>query len=248
MEISAVVLTKNEEKNIQACLESLSWCSEIIVIDDNSADETALLARKHGTTVYSHSLDNDFSQQRNFALTKAKYDWVLFVDADERVSGDLKKEIEKSIEHSQGTAGFFLKREDTMWGKVLNHGEQGNIQLLRLAKKGSGKWVGKVHEVWDVKSTTQQLENPIYHFPHPTVAQFLAEINMYSTIRAKELHNQGKKADWLSVLLYAKGKFAQDYFFKFGFLDGTEGFLVAIIMSFYSFLVRGKLWQLGEKS
>lgn len=246
MTISAVILTKNEEKNIEECLQSLRWCSEKIVIDDESVDKTVALAKKHGATVFIHPLHGDFSQSRNYGLEKAKNDWVLFVDADERVSVALAHEIQHKIAIQAGD-GYFLKREDHMWGKVLIHGEQGNVQLLRLAKKGKGKWKGKVHEVWKIDGTTSLLENSLQHFPHPTIAEFLKEINFYSTLRAKELHGKGATATWFSILLYTKAKFFQDYFVKLGFLDGIEGFVAAMLMSMHSFLVRGKLWQYTKK-
>ena len=256
MSISAVVLTKNEEKNIAGCLESLQWCDEIIVIDDNSLDKTVELAKKQKAIVFTHDLENDFAAQRNFGLEKAKGDWVLFVDADERVSHQLRNEIQQiTADKDSDIHGYYLKRQDYMWGKQLKHGEQGQMQLLRLAKKalpagrqGSGKWYRKVHETWNIEGSTQVLQNPLLHYPHATVADYLKEINFYSTVRAQELKDQGKSANWLSIIVYAKGKFIQDYFLTLGFLDGIEGFLVAIIMSFYSFLVRGKLWQLTKKN
>ena len=248
MSISAVVLTKNEEKNIDACLKGLDWCDELIVVDDHSTDKTVELAKKHKAIVYEHALENDFSKQRNFGLEKAKNEWVLFVDADETVSENLRNEIIQYTNNPINQCnGFYVKRIDYMWGKQLKYGEQGNIKLLRLAKKEAGKWSGKVHEVWNIAGSTSLLENPLQHFPHPSLAEFLKEINFYSTLRAQELHAKGVTAPWFSVLLYTKGKFFQDYIVKFGFLDGIEGFIAALIMSFYSFLVRGKLWQLTSK-
>jgi len=245
MNISAVVLTKNEEKNIEICLQKLGWCGEIIVVDDESTDNTIPLAKKYQAIVYKHSLGDNFAQQRNFGLEKAKNDWVLFVDADEEISDKLQNEILENI-NNDSVQGFFLKRKDVMWGKKLNHGEQGNIKLLRLAKKNSGRWAGNVHETWNIKGKIGFLNNPILHYPHSSIKEFLKEINFYSDLRAQELHRRGEKANWLTVLLYTKAKFFQNYILRLGFLDGIEGFIVAILMSFHSFLVRGKLWQLSE--
>ncbi|HSD98451.1 MAG TPA: glycosyltransferase family 2 protein [Patescibacteria group bacterium] len=247
MSISAVVLTKNEERNIESCLKDLEFCDEIIVIDDNSTDATVELARKNGARVIVHSLENSFALQRNFGLEKAREEWVLFVDADERVSEKLKNEILEKIQNNK-YVGFFLKREDVMWRKVLRHGEQGKIQLLRLAKKENGKWKGKVHEMWDIHGSVQTLDNALRHHPHPTIAEFLQEINFYSTLRSQELFENGKHANLIDILIYPKVKFIQDYFWKMGFLDGIQGFLAAILMSFHSFLVRGKLWQLQKST
>lgn len=250
--ISAVVLAKNEEKHIEACLRSLAWCDERIVIDDKSEDNTREIAKKLGATVYEHSLENDFSKQRNFALEIAKGDWVLFLDADERVSPSLLSEI-TSVLHQQRSFiyehvnGFFIPRRDIMWGKPLKHGEAGNTKLLRLARKTAGKWQGKVHEIWNVKGKVGALKNPILHYPHESVETFLKEINYYTDIRSKELYAKGKKASFFSIIAYPKLKFLYNYIFLRGFLDGIPGFITAMLMSFHSFLARAKLWLLWKK-
>lgn len=259
MLISAVVLTKNEEGNIKKCLESLKWCDEIIVIDDYSDDLTAIVAESEGVKVFLHVLENDFAGQRNFGLGVAKGEWVLFIDADERVPQSLIREIKFHISlhrHTFKTAtthskfriqGYYMKRRDYMWGKELKHGETGNIKLLRLAKRDSGRWVGKVHEVWNVKGKLGELENAIVHYPHQSMVEFLSEINYYTDIRAEELFHQKVRVRWWDIIIYPKAKFIMNYFLRAGFLDGIEGLILAIAMSFHSFLVRGKLWQLWDQ-
>jgi glycosyltransferase involved in cell wall biosynthesis len=246
--ISAVILTKNEEMNIGDCLDSISWCDERIIIDDHSDDKTVDIAKKKGATVFIHSMYEDFSLQRNFGLEKAEGDWVLFIDADERVSPALWYEIMQHTNESiEDFSGFYIKRLDTMWARVLKHGETGNVVLLRLARKGAGRWEGKVHERWVVKGKTAVLKNPLDHFPHSSVSEFLKEINYYTDLRAEELFKRKTKSNWLSIIAYPKAKFIQNYIIKGGFLDGLPGLLVAILMSFHSFLVRGKLWLLWQK-
>lgn len=244
--ITVVVLTKNEEKNIVDCLESLSFCDEILLVDDNSQDRTVEIAKRMNATVLKHSLDNDFSRQRNFGLKMAKNDWVLFVDADERVNPFLAKEIIYMIAQ-EDFDGFYIKREDTMWGKKLKFGEAGNIWLLRLAKKRAGRWEGIVHEQWIITGRVGRLKNSLDHFPHQSIEQFLKEINYYTTLRAKELFKEGQGIHWHSIIIYPKLKFLVNYFIRLGFLDGLPGFIYAIMMSFHSFLVRGKLWILNQK-
>ncbi len=245
--ISAIILTKNEEENIKDCLQGLSWCDEKIVIDDESEDRTPEIAQKLGAKLYNRRLVN-FSDQRNYGLEKAKGDWILFVDADERISQALWYEIMQYISDPiENLSGFFLKRVDLMWGKELRHGESGTLKLLRLAKMGSGKWTGTVHERWNISGKTAILDNPLYHYPHATVGQFLKEINKYTDLRAKELYEQGVRTSWLYILLYPKAKFFLNYILHLGFLDGLPGLVTAIMMSFHSFLVRGKLWILWEK-
>jgi glycosyltransferase involved in cell wall biosynthesis len=246
--ISAIILTKNEEKNIGACLDSVSWCDERIVIDDHSTDKTVDIAKEKGAKVFSRFMENDFSDQRNFGLEKAEGEWVFFIDADERVSSALWYEImqhtSEAIEHYDG---FYLKRQDTMWGRVLKYGETGNVVLLRLAKKEAGKWEGRVHEKWNIRGKTIVLKNPLDHFPHPTVTEFLKEINFYTDLRAEELFKRKTTVNWFTIIAYPKAKFILNYIFKGGFLDGLPGLVVALMMSLHSFLVRGKLWLLLQK-
>ena len=119
--------------------------------------------------------------------------------------------------------------------------------MLRLARKKAGAWYGKVHEQWVVEGETDTFENHLIHYPHPTISEFLSEINFYTTIRAKELLEAHEKASVLKIIFYPKAKFIQNYFFRLGFLDGIPGMVQAILMSFHSFLVRAKLWTYSDK-
>lgn len=243
--ISAITLTKNSEKTIKNTLTSLSFCEEVIVIDDDSKDGTKKIAQSLKATIYEKKLNNDFSESRNFGLSKAKYDWVLFIDSDETVSPQLQEEIKKAIT-AQEYDGYKIPRVDIFDSKILQHGETGNMKFLRLGKKSKGKWKRTVHETWDIEGKIGELSKPILHSPHPTVKEFLSEINTYSTLHAEELKKEGKKANVFTIVAYPTGKFIQNYIFKLGFLDGTAGFIVATMMSFHSFLSQGKLWQLNQ--
>lgn len=245
--ITAIILARNVEKNIEKCLETLSWCRERIIIDDNSNDKTVEIASRMGAKVFVHSLSHNFAKQRNYGLEKAKGGWVLFIDADERVSSSLREEIIKLTNKLINKYdGFYIKRKDYMWGKELRHGETADIKLLRLAKKDAGKWQGKVHEVWKVKGEIGELNNPLLHFPHQSIEEFLGEINKYTSIRSKELCSQGARVSFVSIIIYPLSKFVLNYLLKGGFRDGIEGLVTAMIMSLHSFLVRAKLWQLWQ--
>jgi len=249
--ISAVVLTKNEEKNIIDCLESLIFCDEIVIVDDNSTDRTVELIEQFkknnkNVNVYKRVLNDDFSNQRKFGVEKTKNKWTLFVDADERISNNLAIEIKEKVTLNTTFGGFLIPRVDFMWGKKLEHGETGNIKLLRLFDKNKGNLKGKVHETWETKSEVGILQNPIKHYPHPTISEFLKDINFYTDLRAKELYENGFKTNFISIIVYTKGKFIKNYIFKRGFLDGTAGLVHALIMAFHSFMVRGKLWLLWQ--
>lgn len=251
--ISAVVLVKNEEKNIVDCLEGLLFCDEIIIVDDYSTDKTEDLIKKYEKEhpkiqVFKQHLDNNFSKQREFGISKAKNDWIFFVDADERVSKELASEIKESATVNSKYDGFLVKRIDYMWGKELKHGETGSIKLLRVFNKTKGNFKGKVHEVWVTNGYVDSLANPLLHYPHESISDFLKEINFYSDLRAKELFESGKKTGFFRIIIYAKGKFVLNYILRAGFLDGTAGMVHAVMMSLHSFLVRGKLWLLWQKS
>lgn len=239
--LSSIVLAKNEAQNIEYCLKSLSFCDEIIVIDDFSTDNTAKIVTSLGAFVYQHHLNNDFSSQRNFGLSKAKCQWVLFVDADEEISDTLKEEIQ-AVVLNDTYSGFFLKRKDFFLGKDLKYGETASVKLLRLAKKEGGVWKGKVHEKWKVKGEIGALQNPIIHKSHKTLTEFLQEIDYYTSIRAQELYEEKIKIYWYSTIIYPVAKLLVNIFIKKGYKDGTVGFIFAMCMSFHSFLVRGKLW------
>ena len=249
MALSAVIIAKNEEKNIEACLKSLSFCDEKIVIDDNSTDKTSILAKKMGAQVFAKEKEGNFSNLRNFGLSKAEGDWILFVDADERVSDALSLEITYVINDSANSLdGYLIKRKDTIWGKELKHGDSGAIRLLRLGKKGKGEWKGQVHEIWNIKGKTEILKNQIFHYPHRGVEDFLRSINYYTDLRAEELIRKKVKITWFSIIAYPFSKFFISYFIKLGFLDGVPGFISATMMSLHSFLSRGKAWQLNNQS
>ena len=252
--LSAIILTKNVEQNILDCLESVEWVDELIILDDYSQDRTLdvvnTLPFKGKIKIYQKKLEGDFAQQRNYALSKVTTDWVLFIDADERVSKELREEINTILIEEKNNSrnnGFYIQRKDFMWGKLLKHGELSNISLLRLARLGSGEWIERVHETWQIKGKTSTLDNYLFHFPHPKVNKFLNEINYYSTLRSKELFDKKIKSSALEIIYYPLAKFVLNYFLKLGFLDGIEGLIFATMMSFHSFLVRSKLWLLWQK-
>jgi len=241
MTISAVILTRNEEENIRGCLESINFCNEVVLVDDNSQDQTVKIARNLGAKVYKRDLDGDFAGQRNFGLTKAQGKWVLFLDADERVSLKLQKEILSAV-RKDGVNGYYIKRLDYLWGKSLRYGEIGIVKIVRLAKKGKGEWVRNVHECWKIEKPLARLKNYIEHRPHSAVSSFISSINSFSSLHAIANKKEGKKSNPFKIIFFPFFKFIKGYFLQLGFLDGIQGFVVAIIMSFHSFLSWSKLW------
>lgn len=244
MKLTAIVLTHNNEAILKRSLDSLKFADEVIVVDDNSTDGTLQIAKSLGAKTSVHDLHNDWAQQRNFALTKANGEWVLFLDSDEVVSGELEKEISARLKNPQDSVqGFFLKRYDSFFGRELRFGETGNVRLLRLAKRNVGKWENAVHEVWKIAGEVAFLKNPILHYPHQTLLEFGLDIDRYSSLAAKEFAKTRRFASWQTIVLPI-GKFISNFLFKLGFLDGFPGFTVAFMMSLHSLIVRIKQYEL----
>lgn len=233
--ISAIILAKNEELNIARAIKSVNWVDEILVIDDFSTDNTANISQKLGARVIRRKLNNNFSTQRNFGLSKAKNKWVLFIDADEVVSTKLADEIQKNIKNTEAN-GFIIKRSDIFLSKTLSGGEVGEIKLLRLAKKNKGKWERAVHEHWKIKGSVKSLDPPLLHYSHSGVAQFVNQVNNFSTLHANENLKAGKNSNLAIITFYPIIKFFLNFVLKSGYKDGTHGFVSAVMMSFHSFL------------
>ena len=244
MNISAIILTKNNQKKLENTLKSVAFAKEILLIDDNSTDNTLNLGKKYGARVINRKLNGNFSAQRNFGIKNAKEDWVLFVDSDEELSEEVIKEIESAPE--QEYEAYYIKRRDIFWGRVLRYGEVRAAYrkgLIRLIRKNSGTWEGQVHERFVTTKTTGCLKGFINHYSHISIKEFIIDINNYSTIRAKELQKKGLKTNIFQILFYPIVKFKMNYIIKLGFLDGVPGFIYSFMMSFHSFLVRAKLYQ-----
>lgn len=193
----------------------------------------------------------DFAAARNAELAKAKTDWVLFVDSDEKITPDLKAEILTAIKSSKYSA-YYIPRQDTFLGRILRHGETGHAKFIRLAKKDFGKWERPVHEVWLARRShggggVGTLVNPLLHTPHESIASFLEKINKYSSLEADYRYAHGVKSSLFKIWFYPLAKFKYNYIFRLGFLDGVPGCIMAIMMSFHSYLTWTKLYLLWHK-
>lgn len=191
----------------------------------------------------------DFATARNAELAKVKTDWALFLDSDETMSPELKSEITSvcSLESNVYSA-YYIYRQDTFLSRILRHGETGHAKFIRLARRDFGEWIRPVHEVWQGKGKIGTLQNPIIHHSHPTISSFLDKINTYSTLEAQYRYEQGIKSSLFKIWFYPLAKFKYNYIFKFGFLDGVPGAIMAIMMSFHSYLTWTKLYLLWYKN
>ncbi|MFC1653879.1 glycosyltransferase family 2 protein [Patescibacteria group bacterium] len=237
--ITGCILTRNCQEDLLNLLPSISFLDEIVIVDDYSTDNTREIAKSFNARIYKRKLDNNFASQRNYALSKAKKGWIFFIDSDERVTSSLGNEIQKAVKENKSN-GFYIKRTDIFLGKKLKFGETSRIKLVRLAKKGYGKWKRPVHEYWDVK-TKKTLKNPLIHHSHKNISSFVNKLNVYTNIESNLRKKQGKKTNIFEITVFPIGKFIQNYIIKLGFLDGFRGFVMASMMSIHSFLVRAKL-------
>src|SRR3990172_1421015 len=242
MNITAVILSKNEERNIKDCIKSLKFCNEILVIDDDSTDNTKVFAKSSGAKVIARPLAGDYATQKNFALSKANYKWVVFIDADERISDDLKEEIKKVVDIPNNPyMGYLIKRNKYLWGKTVNFGDSRD-DLLRLGKKNAGKWVRRVHEHWVMPGKVKKLSGKINHYPHKSLKEYVEHVDFFSGLHAKAHYDAGTKSNLFKILFYPPVKFIQNYFLRLSILDGSRGFLISMMMSLHSFLAWSKLW------
>jgi len=251
--ISLILLTKNEQKNLETnfgWLDSCKRIKEIIIVDDNSTDNTIEFVKKLASKnrlvqVFSRGLDGDFSAQRNFAVSKTKYNWIFWLDADEQPD----KKLIRFLNHIDKLRykNYSFKRQDIFLGHQLKYGETAYLDFVRLFNKKYGHFVGQVHETWESRKTIKETTLVINHNSHSTLKSFIQKINFYSDIRAQELYDQKVTTNLLEIIFFPIGKFIQDYFFRLGFLDGTPGIIMALCMSFHVFLSKSKLWHLHQQ-
>lgn len=246
MKLSAIVLTKDEEKIIKECINSLKFCDEIIIIDDFSKDGTVQIANKLGVKVIKRHLNNNWSEQKNFGLKYAKGDWVFFVDSDEIVSNNLSEEIKSSIKQT-AVNGFYLKRKNYYFGEMVETTEMNHGKFLRLARKDRGLWKRAVHEYWVVEGKKKLLKNPLTHKPNDSLSEFIQKINKYSTLHAVENIKENKMFSFYKVFFYPSLKFINNFIIKGGFRQGTFGFVLSALMSFHSFLAWSKIYLLQRR-
>jgi len=226
--LSVVVITKNEEHDIRECLASVSWVDEIIVLDSGSSDNTMSISREYTNKVFSSVDWQGFGVQKNRVLNYATCDWVLSLDADERVSAELRQEIEKAIE-SNAVFVFMIPRLSSFCGKFIHHSGWWPDHVARLFKRGVASFsIDLVHERLVYKGTAGKLLAPIHHITYKNLEEVITKINEYSSLGAKNIHLNGGRGGLISAISHSFWAFVRTYFIRAGFLDGAEGLMLAI--------------------
>jgi len=244
MKLSVVIIAKNEEDWIENCLKSVEFADQaVVIIDDNSTDKTADICRKHKVDLYSRAWEG-FSQQKNFALTKTVGEWVLFVDADERVSKELKLEMEKILDNSQAEA-YSCPRQNVLLGKFVHHGGWEPDYATRLAKKEKILgWEGDLHEELKIDGKIDNLKNPLYHLSHRGMTWMLEKSIKYTALEADlRFKANHPPVVWWRLLRVMAGEFIDRLILKSGWRDGTVGWIEAISQSYNMFLIYVRLWE-----
>lgn len=253
MKISAIIIARNEEQDLLKCLESVSWVDEIVVVDNDSTDRTGYVARKFGAKVFEYKEEantGSFAKLREFAASKATGEWILYIDADERVTKELQEEILSVISNQSSViSAFALPRKNNLLGRDMKYGGWWPDYVLRLIRKDKLKgYEGELHEQPKIEGAVGKLKNPLYHITHTSLTEMIDKTNRWSEIEAKLLFDA--KHPPMNIWRFGTAAFREFWYRgvrKLGFLDGTVG-IIEIMYQVYSRLITySKLWEMQLK-
>ena len=241
--VSACIITLNEADRLGACLDSLDWCDEILVVDSHSGDGTRELAAARGARVVERDWPGHVAQKES-AIRDAKHDWVFCIDADERVDAALRAAIEAARARGfEGVAGYKVSRVSRYLGRWIRHGTWYPDWKLRLFDRRRGRWGGRnPHDRVEVDGPVAQLDGELLHDPYRHFEDHLRTIESYTTIMAREMRAEGRRARFRDVVLRPPWRFFVFYVLRRGFLDGWRGLLLAYLAAHYVLLKYAKLW------
>ncbi|MDR0993044.1 MAG: glycosyltransferase family 2 protein [Verrucomicrobiota bacterium] len=245
LKISACVTACDEEDKIALCLQSLQWCDEVIVVDSFSKDKTFEISKQYATHVDQHVWEG-YIAQKNYIRSLAQFPWILFVDADEVVSSELRHAIEQEFERGVGeTVAYRFPRMVYYLGKWIRHGEWYPDIKLRLFLKDRGHSEGQEpHDRVVVDGPIRTLSAPLYHFTYDDMADHINTLNRFSSISANEKFSRNEPFRWRDLMFRPPWRFFKSYIVKRGFLDGRQGFIIAVMSAFGVFIKYAKLLEL----
>jgi glycosyltransferase involved in cell wall biosynthesis len=242
--VSAAIICRDEEAHIEACLASVGWCDEIVVVDSGSTDRTVELARKFTPHVIHHDWPG-YVAQKNFALERATGDWVFSLDADERCTPELRDAIRAALAADPGVAGYEVRRHVFYLGRWIDHGGWYPDWKLRVVRRGRARWAGvDPHDKLVADGATARLDADLVHHTYARFADQLRTIQRFSDVVAGEWQKQGRRFSLARALVHPPAKFLECFVWKRGFLDGWPGFVIAVASAFYVFAKHVKLWEL----
>jgi glycosyltransferase involved in cell wall biosynthesis len=243
--LTVITITRDEERNIQECLESVQWADQLVVVDSGSRDRTVELARGYTGDVYSIDWAG-YGHARNIALEHAAGEWILWLDADERVSAELAAEIRDLLGRDEsGFSGYSVARRAFFLGKWIKHCGWYPSRVVRLFRKERGKFSeNRVHERLELQGEVGTLQHDLLHYTDPNLQQYLAKFNKYTTLAAQDMASNGKSFRLWDLLVRPPFTFVKMYILRLGFLDGIHGFILSVLSSAYVFSKYAKLWEL----
>ena len=244
--ISAVIIAKNEEANIPECLKSISWVNEIILVDAESTDKTVELAKNFTSKIFIRKWEG-FAKQKEFALSKASNEWILNIDADERISPLLKDEIVNLIDRN--IDGYYLRRENYFLGKHIKSCGWDDDYQLRLVRKSKTRLTDRlVHEGFSVDGKTERLTNRLIHYTFTSIEKTISKINHYSSLQAEELFRKKKNVGGFTIIFHGIAAFFRFLIALGGYKDGVYGLIISLFNSITTFLIYMKVWELQTKA
>lgn len=246
--VSACIITLNEEANLPDCLASVAWCEEIVVVDSESADRTREIAEAAGARVLVQPFLGHV-EQKNFALDRATHDWVLSVDADERVTPELRASIEAALaEDGERFDGYRMTRHTFYLGRWIDHSGWYPEWHVRLWRRSKARWSGvNPHDHVHPEGPVGTLRGDLQHFSYRSVEAHLRQVNSFTTIQAREKRARGERPSLAKLLFNPAGRFLRMYVWRRGFLDGFPGLALAAIGAFYVFSKYAKLWDIARR-
>ncbi|MBN1353023.1 glycosyltransferase family 2 protein [candidate division KSB1 bacterium] len=244
IKLSIILIAKNEEQNIEECLKSVEWADEkIVVVDSSTTDRTADLARNFTDKVYEIDWLG-FSGTKNFALEKATAAWILWIDADERVTEALRREIEQVISQKNTFDGYMLPRLANFLGRWIRHCGWYPGYVMRLFKKGAARFnESLVHEGLDFEGDSGKLAHPLLHYTDREIKHYFDKYNTYTSLAADDLLRRNRTFKLRDLVFRPFFAFVKMYILRLGFLDGIQGFILSAFSASYVFTKYAKLWE-----
>lgn len=248
MTISVIIITKNAGATIRRCLESVAWADETVVVDSGSTDDTQVVCRELGAKMLVTADWPGFGPQKNRALDAAAGEWVFSIDADEWVTAELRDEIRAVITDQAAVPAYAVPRRSGFCGRIMKHSGWWPDHVVRLFRRDRARFSDdRAHERLVVDGDTRKLKQPLMHEAIVDMEQMLAKMNLYSSAGARMLHDRGRRASIATALLHGTWAFFRTYVLRRGFLDGREGFILAVANAEGSYYRYIKLMLLGKR-
>jgi glycosyltransferase involved in cell wall biosynthesis len=241
--ISVIITTYNEEVNVAECIESVLWADEILLVDSHSTDATLEIARRYPIEILQREYFGS-AAQKNWALDRVKHDWVLIIDADERVPEPLAQEILGVLAAEPPAHGYYIRRENVFIDKVIRHSGWSTDKVVRLFRKDKGRYPNRrVHADLEIQGPVPVLRNPFLHYTFRNFEQYFPKFLNYAEWGAAQAFRDGRKAGIVELFFRPWWRFVRAYFVQLGILDGVHGFVLCTLQSFGVFLKYARLWE-----